>query len=492
MNVSAPSYRRILKTTSIIGGASAINIVIGIIKVKVLAVLLGPAGVGLMGLYQNIMNMASTLAGCGIGGSGVRQLAASAGEASTLAIVRRTLWLANLILGFAGMVLLWTLREPVAHWVFGDIAHAEEVGWLGLGVLLTLIAGSQTALLQGLRRIGDLARVSIISAFFGALVGILLVCWLGEDGILWFVLTAPAVSILVAGYYAAHLPRPQAAHDWQAISQQWQAMLKLGIPLMAAGLLTLATQLAARSIILRELGLDASGYFQVAWAISMTYIGFVLGAMGADYYPRLTAAINDHQQARKLVNEQSEMALLLAGPVLLAMITLAPWVIHLLYAASFAPATEVLRWQVLGDIFKVASWPMGFILLAMGRGGIFIGTEFTWNVVYLGAIFLGIQQYGLVMAGVGFWIAYLILYGVNVMIAARLIAFKPARRNWLATLLLLIAGGLIMSLASQSSGMGYAVGLLVTLVTGTYSLRRLDGLVDMRGWLKGKFSATNG
>jgi PST family polysaccharide transporter len=481
------SHRQIFKSSATIGGASAINIVIGIVKVKVLAVLLGPAGVGLMGLYQNIMGMASALAGCGIGSSGVRQLATSAGEAFTLAIVRRTLWLSNLILGIAGMVILWALREPVAQWVFGDIAHASEVGWLGLGVLLTLIAGSQTALLQGLRRIGDLARVKIISAFFGAVVGILLVYWLGVAGVLWFVLTAPLVSILVAGYYAARLPKPQTPHDWQAISQQWQAMLKLGVPFMAAGLLTLATQLAARSMILRELGLDASGYFQAAWAISMTYIGFVLGAMGTDYYPRLTAAINDHKVAGKMVNEQTEMGLLLAGPVLLAMITLAPWVIHLLYAASFAPATEVLRWQVLGDILKVASWPMGFILLAQGRGGIFIGTQLTWNLVYLAAIFLGIQQYGLVMAGAGFWIAYLILYGMNTAIGIKLIGLKPTRRNWLATLLLLIAGGLIMFLAAQSPNTGYAVGLIATLAAIIYSLRRLNDLMDLRGWFRRKF-----
>jgi O-antigen/teichoic acid export membrane protein len=108
------------------------------------------------------------------------------------------------------------------------------------------------------------------------------------------------------------------------------------------------------------------------------------------------------------------MALLLAGPALLAMITLAPWVIHLLYAASFAPATDVLRWQVLGDILKVASWPMGFILLAMGRGGIFIATEFTWNATYLGAIALGIQEWGLVIAGVGFWFAYLVYFCLGV------------------------------------------------------------------------------
>jgi len=483
------SHRQIFRSSAIIGSASVIGIVIGIIKVKVLAVLLGPAGIGLMGLFQNIMGMASTLAGCGMGSSGVRQLAASSGEAATLAIVRRALWLGNLILGFTGMALLWLLREPVAQWVFGNIAHASEVGWLGLGVLLTLIAGSQMALLQGLRRIGDLARVSIISAILSAAAGIFLVYWLGEDGVLWFVLTAPAISILVAGYYAAYLPRPQTAHDWQSISQQWQAMLKLGIPIMAAGLFTLATQLAARSIILRELGLDASGYLQAAWTISMTYIGFVLGAMGTDYFPRLTTIIDDHLQARKLVNEQTEMALLLAGPVLLAMITFAPWIIHLLYAATFAPATDVLRWQVLGDILKVASWPMGFILLAMGRGGIFIGTELTWNVVYLLVIFLGIQKYGLVITGVGFWAAYLIYYGVLALVTARLIGYKSIQRNWMFMLFLLLVGGLIFYVAGQSADMGYGVGLLATLVTGIYSLHRLDGLMDLREWFRKRFGS---
>lgn len=478
------SHRQIFKSSAIIGGASVINIVIGIIKVKVLAVLLGPAGVGLMGLYQNIMGIASTLAGCGMGNSGVRQLAASAGEASTLAIVRRALWLANLVLGLVGGVILWLLREPVAIWVFGSATHVDEVGLLGLGVLLTLISGSQTALLQGLRRIGDLARISIASALISAVLGIGLVYGLGQAGVLWFVLAAPAISALVAGYYAARLPRPHTPHDWQAILQQWQAMLKLGIPFMAAGLLTLATQLAARSLILRELGLDAAGHFQAVWAISMTYISFVLGAMGADYYPRLTEAINDRARARQLVNEQTEMALLLAGPALLAMSTFAPWAIQLLYADSFAPATEVLRWQVLGDILKVASWPLGFILLAMGRSKMFIVTELVWNATYLGTIFAGLPEWGLVSAGVSFWVGYLIYYFVMLWVAAKLINLKSDWRNWAFLLILILAGGLIIYAATYSVQISFAIGLLATVGACVFSVRRLDRLIDVRGFLK--------
>ena len=111
--------------------------------------------------------------------------------------------------------------------------------------------------------------------------------------------------------------------------------------------------------------MDASGYFQAAWLISMTYIGFVLGAMATDYLPRLTETISDKVRTRSLVNEQTEMALLMAAPVLLMMMIAAPLIIEVLYSRSFMPAVEVLRWQVIGDVFKIIGWPMGFIVLAM-------------------------------------------------------------------------------------------------------------------------------
>jgi len=478
------SHRQVFRSSAIIGGASMISMIIGIFKVKILAVLLGPAGIGLMGLYQNIMGMASKVAGGGIDRSGVRQVAASADEAETLSIIRRALWLGNLILGVAGMTGLWLLRDPLAQWVFGDSVHASEVGWLGVGLMLTLIAGSQTALLQGLRRIDELAKVSILSALIGASVGTLAVYLLGKGGVLWFVLTAPAANLLVASYYANRVRRRQVPFDPAAIQQEWLVMLKLGVPLASAGLLTLTTQLAVRSIIQREFGLEASGYFQAAWAISFTYIGFLLNAMAMDYYPRLTTAVRDREAANRLVNEQAEMALLLARPVLMAMITLAPWVIHLLYAENFGPAAEILEWQVLGDIFKVASAPIVFIFLAKGRGSVVIGSQVVWSAAYLVPLVLGIREFGLVMAGVGFCIAYLMYFLMVTFVANKLTGFKLGQRNWSFAVLLLLAGCSTMFLATLSAATGYAVGSVVTLLVSVYSWRRLDHLIELTGWLR--------
>jgi len=481
------SHREIFRSSAIIGGSTAINMIVGIVKVKVLALLLGPAGIGLMGLYLNIMGMAATLAGCGIGSSGVRQVAACADDAETLSIVRRALWRGNVILGTAGLITLWLLREPVSRWIFGDSAHTSEVGWLAIGLLLTLLAGSKIALLQGLRRIGDLARVSILSALVAAVAGILAVYLLGEGGVLWFVLTAPAVNFVVASYFVARLPRPETTDDHAAIRRQWLAMLKLGIPLMSAGLITLITELLVRSVVLRELGLEASGYFQAAWAISMTYVGFLLNAMAMDYYPRLTKAIADPKQTGRLVNEQAEMALLLAGPALVAVITLAPWVIQLLYSQGFGPAAELLRWQMLGDILKLASVPIVFIFLATGHGGIAIGVQCVWSAAYLGTLALGIQDIGLIMAGIGFWVGYLFYFIVVAIIANKISGLKLTSRNWSVLLFLLFTGGFVISLAARSATQSYLVGLIATGLISVYSVRRLNYLIDLTGWFRRKF-----
>lgn len=481
------SHRQIFRSSALIGGASIVTIMVGIIKVKVLAVLLGPAGVGVMGLYQNVMATASTLCGCGLEGSGVRQFAAAQDDARTQTLIRRALFLANVLLGGTGMLLLWLMRETLSQWMFHDGAHANEIGWLGLGVFFSLMVSSQMALLQGLRHIDLVARVNVLGAVTGAVAGMTLVWWLGDAALHWFVIAAPAASLLFSVWYASRLPQEPEEMDRAAVRRQWQALFSLGIPLMAAGLLSLATQLVARSWVMRDLGLDAGGYFQAAWSITMTYMGFALGAMATDYLPRLTAAIGDRGNAVRLVNEQTEMALLLAAPVLLAMLTLAPWVIEWLYAASFAPATEILRWQVMGDVFKVIGWPMGFVVLAMGRGDLFIATQLNWNAIYLLCLWLGMESMGLLIVGVGFFAAYVLQVGLVRLVVGKLIGFTSQGSNLALFAALFASSAAVMLAGSFGHGTQLLLGLPLIIVLGLYSLWRLQRLLELRA-LIGKIS----
>lgn len=480
------SYRQILRSSSIIGLASVINITVGLLRIKVAAVLLGPAGVGLIGLFTSLAGTASAIAGLGVGVVGTRQIAEAEGcdDTTALAAARRALFWGSLILALLGMAVFWAIRDVLAVRLLGDASLAGEVGWLTLVVGLTVAAGSQAALLNGMRRIGDLARVSVLSALLSTAVGVgALMLW-EREGLIAFVIAAPLASFFLGHVYVRRLPKIQMPHTpLHVLAKQWGSLAKLGAAFMVAGLAGMLGQLLVRTLVQRQLGIDALGYFQAASTISMTYIGFVLAAMGTEFYPRLTAAINDHAAVNRLVNEQTEVALLLAGPVFLAMIGLAPWVIELLYSDSFSPAAEMLRWQVIGDIFKVASWPLGFIFLAAGDGRRFILAEtMAWGSFVL-LTWLGLPLLGVVATGVAFFGMYAVLLPVVYILARHKTGFRWAPTVSRQFGLLSLSAFAVLVIAEWATLFGMIAGLFSSATFGLYSFSRLAYKTNLTGSL---------
>ena len=54
---------------------------------------------------------------------------------------------------------------------------------------------------------------------------------------------------------------------------------------MASGFLTMGAAYAVRTMVLRIVGVEAAGFYQSAWALGGLYVGIILQAMGADFYP---------------------------------------------------------------------------------------------------------------------------------------------------------------------------------------------------------------
>ena len=391
----------------VIGSAQVVNILISIVRIKVLAVLIGPSGIGLLSIYNNLLQMVQQTAGLGMESSGVREIASSRRNEATLSRVRRVLFAAHLMQGTLAMLAVWLLRERIAIWLFGDAVRATEVGFIGIAILFGLLASAQVALLQGLRKIGDLGRVTVIGAFVGTLAGLAAVWLQGESGLIWFILMQPLAAVLIALHYTRRLPKPIAARlSLFELWQIWKPMAKLGAAFMLGGLVTAATLLLVQGRISQELGLDAAGHFAAAWGITMTYVGFLLGAMGADYYPRLTEVIHDKVTAVRLMNNQAQLGLAIGGPVLLLLIGLAPWVITLLYSKEFAPAVELLQWQTVGNVFKLAGWALGFSIVAAGRSKTFLLLQVHFNVIFLALLWPTLTSFGIAAAGPAFTIAY--------------------------------------------------------------------------------------
>lgn len=470
------SHRQILKSSSIIGGASVINILIGLFKIKVVAVLLGPAGIGLIGLLQNIMSMTSTVAAMGAGTAGTRQIAEANAENDQHAVAgaRRALFWGTMVLAGLGGLLVWVFREPLAVTLLSDANKSEWVGWLAIGVVLTVASGSQGALLNGMRRIVDLAKLRIYSAAFATVLGIAAVWLWQEEGLLFFVISVPLATFVLGHFYVSKLPKvvmqPTSLIE---LKKQWKTLLRLGFAFMVAGLAVTLGQLAVRTLVQNRLGSADLGLFQAAWTISMTYIGFVLAAMSADYYPRLTGVIKDHTATIRLVNEQTEIALLLAGPVFLAMLTLAPWVLTLLYSGEFTAASQILRWQILGDILKVISWPLGFIIVAAGASKTFLLLESIVMIVFYSFTWLGLDYFGVEATGISFFIMYLIYLPMVYFWSRYKIGFRWDKKNIFNASILFFAALSISFTSIYNEWLTFFLGSTLTFFFSIFSLSQL-------------------
>ena len=476
--------RGMIRSMLIIGSAQAVNILISIVRMKVLAVLLGPSGVGLLSIYNSLLGMVKQTAGLGMESSGVREIASSRGDEATLSRVRHVLFAAHLLQGTLAMLAVWLLREPIAIWLFGDAVRATEVGLMGIAILISLLASAQTALLQGLRKIGDLGHVTVIGAFVGTLAGLAAVWLQGENGLIWFILVQPLAAVLIALHYTRRLPKPTAARmslveTWEV----WKPMAKLGAAFMLGGLATAATLLLVRGRISQELGLDAAGHFAAAWGITMTYVGFLLGAMGADYYPRLAEVIHDKVAAVRLMNDQAQLGLAIGGPVLLLLIGLAPWIITLLYSDEFGPAITLLQWQTVGNVFKIASWALGFSIVASARSKTFLLVQVNFNILFLLMLWPTLASFGIIAAGPAFTIAYILNFALLYLIVRRIFQFRWQR---LSLALLAIHASLAFALlgATQFSPEFAAfASICLALVTGVFGVRVVLSKIGNQGSL---------
>jgi enterobacterial common antigen flippase len=475
-SASKSSYGEILKSSTLIGGSQVMNVAIGIARTKAMAMLLGPSGFGIAGLYNSIVDLTQNIAGLGVNSSGVRQIAeaVASGDADrialTVAVLRRT----SVVLGAIGALALLVFSPQISAITFGTRKYALGVAALSIAAFCKLVSGGQNALIQGMRRIADMAKISVLSGLLGACIAVTLVYFFRERGIVLYVIAVTGMSLVMSWWYSRKVCTHAARVTISEVGHEAKSLLKLGFAFMISSLVTLVVAYVIRVIVLRKVGIDGTGFYQSAWTIGGLYVSFILQAMGADFYPRLTGCINDHDKCNRLVNEQAHVGLLLAGPGVIATLTIAPLVMAALYSTKFAASVPILRWICLGATLQVITWPMGFIIVAKGRQNILIFTEVTWGIFSVALGWFCIERFGLPGAGVAFFLSY-VFHGLLVYPIVHYISgFRWSADNLQTAILFFSAIGIVFSsFYFLPSSTATAVGAFATFFTTAYAARIL-------------------
>lgn len=464
----------IVSSTAVIGGGRVISMISGALRYKAIALLLGPAGVGVYGLLQAMMNTASSFAGMGIASSGVREIAESnsPGKDRQLSINRTALVLTSIALSLIGALFVVLFRKQLAEITTGSAADGSLILWASIGICATVISGAQIAFLNGLRKVRDIAVISSIAGISSMLIGVGAVWIWREEGIILAVISTPLMSLLISWLFYRRIRTVPIQRTWRVLSPAVRKMLSFGLFLMITSFVNVGTQYAVCIIVTDHFGIESTGHYQAAWTVSMVYMGAVLGAMVMDYYPRLSERASDKLRMNELVHEQIEVSLMLAGPLVLGMMTFAPWVVSILFSSKFDDAVVVLRWQLMGDVVKIATWGLGFILLALGKGKLHLLSQGVWSASYMLMIIAGKTSVGLSVLGMAYFVSFCLLFLFSWLIVSKTINFTMQRGIIKELGALTACTGILLATAYRDDLSVYAIGSAFTGLAAIRAYRK--------------------
>jgi O-antigen/teichoic acid export membrane protein len=403
------AYRGIFKATSLFGGLQIYQILIRIIQSKFIAVLLGPEGMGINGLFQTGLDLIRQFTSFGLSQSAVRDVAEASGNDNkesvekTVAAIRKLSWLTGLL----GVVVVVILSPVLSSTSLGNFRYTAHFCALSCVLLFTQLNSGDLVLLQGLRKYKYLAQASSIGITIGLFTTVPLYYLLGINGIVPALIINSIVTYLLGKYYASKIGISKLKLSIRESLNVGKSMMKFGFLLSLSGILVSGCSYILRSYISYVGGLAQVGLFNAGFAIAHTYVGMVFTAMSTDYYPRLAAVCRDNMKLSELVNRQSEVSLLIISPIIILAIIYTPLALNLLYSNEFILANDYVRWALVGMIFRTVTFCLGQVILAKGDTKVFSKTTFLFNIFFLLDDLIMFTLLGIEGLGISFCLNYL-------------------------------------------------------------------------------------
>lgn len=487
MSEQQSSYRQIMKATTLFGGVQFFNILISIIRSKFVAVLLGPTGMGIMGLLTSTTGIIISMTNFGLNTSAVKDIATAYRTSDEKRIVtvisafRRIVWFTGLF----GMVLTALLSPWLSQLTFSNRDHTQAFILLSIILLFNQLSSGQLVILQGMRKLNYLAKANLFGSALGLLVTLPLYFIWGIDGIVPGIISSSLVSLLMSWYFSRKIKIESTALSTHQIISEGKSMLLMGFMISLSSLLSVGASYIVQIFISRTGSVEELGLYNAGFAIINTYVGLIFVAMGTDYYPRLSGVANDTLLSKQTINQQAEISILIIAPILVVFLIFINWVIILLYSKKFIAVNEMIYWASFGMFFKAASWAVSFLFLAKGASKLFFWNELFSNICRLIFNLIGYHFWGLSGLGISFAVGFL-LYLLQVYFVSNLkFSFNfdsTFIKIFIVQLILVMAG--FLSTKYLNHPFNYIFGVLLIAVSVWYSITELEKRIGILSIIK--------
>jgi PST family polysaccharide transporter len=396
----------LIKTSLLNGIAVAVKVVSALVLNKVLAVYVGPAGYAIIGQFQNAVFIVVGLAG-GVMTTGVTKATAQHFDDEAM---QHAVWQTAIRFSLGASLIAGASLLFIGDWLSEWLLHRTDMSSVFVWLALTLpaLAGNNLllAIVNGKKEVGIYVTANIIGSLLGVLVTGLFVLNFGLYGALIAVTITPAIGLLSTGALVARRYWFKALFLWGEINRPaFRELSGFGLMGLTSTLAGPITYMLIRDHLVTHFGLTAAGYWQAIWKISEIYLMLITTTLSVYYLPRL-AEIRTALELKVEIVKVYRFVLPLVTASAAVIFLLRDFIIDTLFTSDFSPMRELFSWQLVGDVIKIGSWILAYIMLGRAMVAIFVATEVFFGASFFALAWIFVNKWGLQGVSIAYAINY--------------------------------------------------------------------------------------
>lgn len=376
MNKESNISRAIVKAVGIFGGVQAVNVICSVVRAKLIALWIGPVGMGLFGLFNNTVEMIIAITSLGIRNSSIPEIAKAdnSGDArllaTTISLIRRWSWLVSIF----GAVVTLAFASWLSQLVFDTDAHTWEFVLLASVMMFNGLANGEQSILQGTSMLRRLAHASMWGVVSGLVLSVPMFYFWGEKSVVPSIIVYNAMIFLFS-YIFRKKDYTKVNLSMRDTLDKGKGFVRLGIYMTVSGFITMLFTYIFSIYLNRTAGTDAVGLYQAGYTLYNKYVALVFTAIGYEYYPRISGVSDSKLRLHAFVSQQINVVMLVLLPLISVFLLARELMVSILYTSEFSTIILYISLAIIGTVFRAYSWCLAFVILAKGDGKTFIVTE---------------------------------------------------------------------------------------------------------------------
>lgn len=383
---------------------------------KVLAVYVGPAGYAVIGNFLNIVGVVTTFASGALNTGVTKYTAEYFDDESSQRAVWRTAGTISISATLLLSILVGVFHKQLSVWGLKRVDLGFLFLWFAGSLLFFMLNNLLLAIMNGKKEVRGYVTINIIGSITSAgLSGFLALKW-GVEGALIATMVNQSLTFVVAFIYCRRISWFTLRGLWGKIDPIIAGKLgKFSLMAFTSAVVSPVSSVMVRNHLVNSFGWESAGHWQAVTKISDTYLMLVTSTLSLYYLPRLSE-IRDIKELKHEILFGYKVIIPIVTICALSIFLSRELIIRMLFTVNFLPMRDLFAWQLAGDVIKIASWLMAYVMIGRAMVRTFIITEIGFSFTFVVLVYAFTSLLGIKGAVFAYFVSYMIyltvIYGL--------------------------------------------------------------------------------